>query len=82
MGSRAFRRRPIQTSLNRGVSRRVALSSMVKIVGLAASSFVAGGLIGYWLGPGERRVITETKTIVKTLMRLKLKPRQLLRPRL
>ena len=66
MGSRAFRRRPIQTGLNRGVSRRIALSSLVKIVGLAASSFVAGGLIGYWLGPGERRVITETKTAVKT----------------
>jgi len=53
-------------AFSRRISRREALSDVVRVAGAAALSFIAGGLIGYLFAPRKEEIITETKTITKT----------------
>ena len=53
-----------EDAFSRRISRREALSDVVRVAGSAALSFIAGGLIGYLFAPSREEVIT--KTITKT----------------
>ncbi|MCD6429582.1 hypothetical protein J7L09_02740 [bacterium] len=53
------------------ISRREALSDVVRVAGSAALSFIAGGLIGYLFAPRREELIT--KTITKTAYKTEIK---------
>ena len=70
-----------EDAFSRRISRREALSDVVRVAGVAALSFVAGGLIGYLFAPRREEVITktitkttyktETKTVTQTITSIK-----------
>ena len=57
----------LEDAFSRRISRREALSDVVRVAGSAALSFVAGGLIGYLFAPSREEVITKTITSIKTV---------------
>ena len=71
----------LEDAFSRRISRREALSDVVRVAGSAALSFIAGGLIGYLFAPSREEVITktitktayktETKTVTQTITSIK-----------
>ncbi|RLI16817.1 hypothetical protein DRO49_04445 [Candidatus Bathyarchaeota archaeon] len=70
-----------EDAFSRRISRREALSDVVRVAGPAALSFIAGGLIGYLFAPSREEVVTktitktayktETKTVTQTITSIK-----------
>jgi len=65
-GLRRLTEHLFNSTLDKRIPRRRALSDLIRIAGAAALSFVVGGVIGYLFVPRKEEKITKTITLTKT----------------